>query len=147
MSQITTSISPEELEALIRRVVREELTRLLQTPVQSILDDWKQEGPDNPIEDDLLLKDALAVLQSYEHKPEAWTSWEDFEAELDEADPRIAKVVHKINIRDQSSDFGYWQQQPYHVRLEALEQIRQEYHAWKYNAEPRFQRVYTIVKR
>lgn len=92
MSQITTSISPEELEALIRRVVREELTRLLQTPVQSILDDWKQEGPDNPIEDDLLLQDALAVLQSYEHKPEAWMSWEDFEAELDEAEAKGERI-------------------------------------------------------
>jgi hypothetical protein len=31
--------------------------------------------------------------------------------------------------------------------LAALEQIRQEYHRWKYGVQPRFQRVYRIVKR
>ncbi len=78
------AFTPDELEVLIRRVIREELIRLLQAPVRSILDDWKQEGPDEPIEDDLLLQDALAVLQNYGDKPEAWLSWEDFETELDE---------------------------------------------------------------
>ncbi|HEX9924221.1 MAG TPA: hypothetical protein VGD99_16320 [Anaerolineae bacterium] len=86
MNQIKTSIGPDELEALIRRIVREELTQLLQTPVVSILDDWKQEGSDDPIEDDFLLKDALVVLKQYKNIPEAWISWEDFEQELDEAE-------------------------------------------------------------
>lgn len=31
MSQITVSLSPDELEVLIRRIVREELIRLLRT--------------------------------------------------------------------------------------------------------------------
>ena len=88
MNQIMTSISQDELEALIRRVIREELIRLLQTPVQSILDNWRQEGPDNPIEDDLLLKDALMVLQNHKNEPEAWLSWEDFELELDQAEAK-----------------------------------------------------------
>jgi hypothetical protein len=39
------------------------------------------------------------------------------------------------------------QNQPPQKRLEALEQIRQEYHQYKYNAQPRLQRVYTIIKR
>lgn len=86
MSQITASLSPDELEALIRRIVREELIRLLRTPVRSILEDWSQEGPDNPAEDDLLLHEALSVLREYGDKPEAWMSWEDFEAELDRAE-------------------------------------------------------------
>jgi hypothetical protein len=59
----------------------------------------------------------------------------------------VAKVVKKERLREQSSDFAYWQAQPFEVRLAALEQIRREYHRWKYNAEPRLQRVYTIVKR
>ena len=59
----------------------------------------------------------------------------------------IAKVVKKIKLREQKSDFAYWQSQPPSARLEALEQIRQEYHRWKYGAEPRLQRVITIVKR
>ncbi|PIZ25944.1 MAG: hypothetical protein COY47_03195 [Chloroflexi bacterium CG_4_10_14_0_8_um_filter_57_5] len=59
----------------------------------------------------------------------------------------VQKVVHKINLRDQKSDFAYWQRQPPAARLAALEEIRREYHRWRYGAEPRFQRVYTIVKR
>jgi hypothetical protein len=86
MSQTTVSLSPDELEVLVRRVVREELTRLLRSPVRSILEDWRQEGLDDPAEDELLLSEALAVLQEYGGKPEAWMTWEDFEAELDRAE-------------------------------------------------------------
>jgi len=59
----------------------------------------------------------------------------------------VQKIVAKVNIRKQKSDFAYWQAQPYQARLAALEQIRQEYHRWRYGAEPGFQRVYSIVKR
>ncbi len=59
----------------------------------------------------------------------------------------IQKVVRKISLRDQKSDFAYWQGQPPAARLAALEQIRREYHRWRYGAEPEFQRVYSIVKR
>jgi len=59
----------------------------------------------------------------------------------------IAKVVKKVKLGEQTSDFAWWQSQPPAARLEALEQIRQEYHRWKYGAEPRFQRVYSILKR
>jgi hypothetical protein len=59
----------------------------------------------------------------------------------------IAKVVQKFNIKNQPKDAAYWRTRPYAERLEALEQIRREYHQWKYGAEPEFQRVYRIVKR
>lgn len=59
----------------------------------------------------------------------------------------IEKRYTKVNIHEQQSDFTYWQTQPYEARLAALEQIRQEYHRWRYDAEPRFQRVCRIVKR
>ena len=59
----------------------------------------------------------------------------------------IAKVVTKVNIHQQTSDLAYWQAQSYQARLAALEEIRQEYHRWRYGAEPRLQRVYSIVKR
>jgi hypothetical protein len=52
----------------------------------------------------------------------------------------IAKVFAKVNLKDQKGDFAYWQTQSYETRLTALEQIRREYHSWKYGAEPRFQR-------
>lgn len=55
-------------------------------------------------------------------------------------------TTYKTTKQQQTSDFSYWQQHPPEKRLEALEQIRQEYHQYKYNAEPRLQRVYTIVK-
>ncbi len=60
---------------------------------------------------------------------------------------KVQKVYKKIKINEQSSDFAYWQTQSYQTRLATLEQIRQEYHRWKYGTEPRFQRVYTIIKR
>jgi hypothetical protein len=56
-------------------------------------------------------------------------------------------VVFKRNVNEQETDFTYWQGQSYQARLAALEQIRQEYHRWKYDAEPRLQRVYQITKR
>lgn len=59
----------------------------------------------------------------------------------------MEKVINKILIKDQKSDFNYWQKQSYQKRLEALEEIRQQYHQYKYNAEPRLQRIYTIIKR
>jgi len=59
----------------------------------------------------------------------------------------IKKVVRKVPLDEQGNDFAYWQSQPYHVRLAKLEQIRREYHLWKYGAEPEFQRVISIVKR
>lgn len=58
----------------------------------------------------------------------------------------IEPVVAITRLDRQESDFKYWQTQSYQARIEALEQIRLEYHRWKYNAEPGFQRVYRIVK-
>lgn len=55
--------------------------------------------------------------------------------------------IKKVKLLEQSSDFGYWNSQPYSVRLDTLEQIRQEYHQWRYGAEPRLQRVFSIIKR
>ena len=56
------------------------------------------------------------------------------------------QVIKKCKIQDQKTDFSYWQSQSYQARLEALEQIRTEYILWKYHAEPRFQRVYCVIK-
>ena len=54
----------------------------------------------------------------------------------------MAKTYTKSRIGEQPSDFAYWQTRSYEERLAALEQIRREYHLWKYGAEPGFQRVY-----
>lgn len=60
---------------------------------------------------------------------------------------QIKKVVTKGKLTDKKTDAAYWRSQSYSARLAALEEIRQEYHLWRYGAEPRFQRIYTIVKR
>ncbi|HEV7889579.1 MAG TPA: hypothetical protein VGP08_03020 [Pyrinomonadaceae bacterium] len=59
----------------------------------------------------------------------------------------VEKTFSKVSIHQQKSDFAYWQSQPYQTRLAALEQIRREYHQWRYGAEPRLQRVYSIIER
>ena len=58
----------------------------------------------------------------------------------------IAKVVTKVRLGAEEKAATYWRTQSYQARLAALEQIRQEYHHWKQDAQPGFQRVYTIVK-
>jgi hypothetical protein len=58
----------------------------------------------------------------------------------------MEKVVRKLRIQDEKSDFSYWQSQPPQKRIEALEKIRTEYITWKYDTQPRFQRVYRIIK-
>jgi hypothetical protein len=59
----------------------------------------------------------------------------------------IAMVVHKYRLGEEPSDVDYWRSQTNESRLAALEQIRAAYHGWKDDTRPRFERVYTIVKR
>ena len=59
----------------------------------------------------------------------------------------VEKVFTKKKLEEQGSDFVYWQKQPVEKRLATLEQIRSEYHSWKYDTQPRFQRVLSIIKR
>lgn len=56
----------------------------------------------------------------------------------------IAKVVRKVRLEDQPREADYWRTQSHAARLEALEEIRWEYHSWKGDAEPRLERVYVI---
>lgn len=60
---------------------------------------------------------------------------------------QVKRHYVKVKLQEQKTDFAYWQSQPYHARLAALEQIRREYHQWRYHAEPRLQRVYRIIER
>jgi hypothetical protein len=67
--------------------------------------------------------------------------------ELMQSMSTVKPVMTRVPLRQQKSDFAYWQAQPYAARLAALEAIRREYHQWRYGAEPRLQRVCAIVKR
>ncbi|MCP4353136.1 MAG: toxin secretion, membrane fusion protein [Desulfobacterales bacterium] len=60
---------------------------------------------------------------------------------------KVAKVYRKVSIKNQPSDFAYWQSKSCEERLACLEEIRREYHGWKDSSEQRLQRIYTIVKR
>lgn len=59
----------------------------------------------------------------------------------------MEKVIKKISLKQQKSDFHYWQTQTLQKRLQALEEIRASYHQYKYNAQPRLSLSYTIIKR
>ena len=56
----------------------------------------------------------------------------------------IEKRYTKVNIHSQKSDFAYWQTQSYQARLATLEQIRREYHRWRYGAEPRLEFIQSL---
>jgi hypothetical protein len=60
--------------------------------------------------------------------------------------PTIAKVVTKVRLGEEPTTASYWRSQSYQRHLDALEEIRQEYHRWKKDAQPGLQRVYTIIK-
>lgn len=88
--QFTTTLSLTEMEALIRRVVREavheEIEHVLQHLPSSIVNDWTHEGPYDPVGDNLLLAEALTERQRYRANPQEAMDWEAFKAELREAE-------------------------------------------------------------
>jgi DNA polymerase/3'-5' exonuclease PolX len=59
----------------------------------------------------------------------------------------IAPVFKKVRLGEAENDAAYWRSRSYQERIEALEQIREEYEHWKGDAQPGFQRVYSILKR
>ncbi len=59
----------------------------------------------------------------------------------------MEKVVVKASLHEKKKDRYFWLKKSYAERLAALEELRREYHLWKYNAEPRFQRIYTVSQR
>ena len=88
MASTHIDLSLDDLETLIRRVVREELARLSDAPT-SILHDWRHEGPDDPAGDEALAREAEALSRNYRAAPEELTTLEDFERELAEPRPRV----------------------------------------------------------
>ena len=59
----------------------------------------------------------------------------------------VIKHIKIVKKNQDNSDALFWKAQSYEGRLIALEEIRTEYHQWKYNDQPRFQRVYRITQR
>ena len=67
--------SAEELEALIRRLLREELGTLLERSRIEI-----------EREDEILAREAAAIWEADGDRPEAWMDWEEAKAELARAE-------------------------------------------------------------
>ena len=84
--QVTINVTRDELEALLRRIVREELARLLEARRTSVLDDWSHEGPDDPDGDTALLADVLALIEREQAEPAPRIDWEAAKAELARAE-------------------------------------------------------------
>lgn len=88
--QFNTSLTLDEMEAMIRRVVseavHEEFARLLASLPGSVVNNWAHEGEDDPAGDALLLAEALAERERYHTDPAAWSDWETFKAELKAAE-------------------------------------------------------------
>jgi hypothetical protein len=85
-AQTTVTLSLAEFERLIRRIVREEVSRLLQSPRPSILDDWSHEGQDDPGDEEELAAAAVEAIDEHERNPGASMSWDEFDAELKRAE-------------------------------------------------------------
>jgi hypothetical protein len=68
-------------------------------------------------------------------------------ADQNRLDRLIVPVVQKLRLGEAKGDAVWWRTRSYQERLEALEEIREEYHHWRGDAQYRLQRVYTITKR
>lgn len=84
-AETVVSLTVGQLEALIRRVVREELARM-QPPAVPVIDDWSHEGPDDPEGDEILAREALAQIEEYRRNPYPRKSWEEMKLALAQAE-------------------------------------------------------------
>jgi hypothetical protein len=55
-------------------------------------------------------------------------------------------IITKTSLHAPNIDTTYLRTKSWSDRLTALEEIRQEYHQWKYGGQPEFQRVCAIQK-
>ena len=53
----------------------------------------------------------------------------------------------RLKLGQEEGDVAYWQAQSPETRLAALEEIRREYHLWKYGGEPPMRKIVTIINR
>lgn len=83
----TITIAIDELKELlrpfVRDVVREELGKPTISPIYNILNDWAQEGPDDPAEDERVLREALSMLDRYRADRGDWMTLDEFERQLE----------------------------------------------------------------
>ena len=59
---------------------------------------------------------------------------------------RVQRVCTDASLCEQQNDLACWQIRPCCVRLATLEQIRQDYNRWRYGAEPRLGKSYSVAR-
>jgi hypothetical protein len=88
--QFTTTLSLNEMESLIRRVVKEavheEFARVIHQLPSSIVEDWAHEGTGELEGDRLLLAEALTESERYRANPQEHADGGTFKAELRDAE-------------------------------------------------------------
>ena len=85
-AQTTITLSVADLEQMIRRVVREEISHALRAVAPNPVDDLSHEGPDDPAGDAILLKEALEAIARLEQGLETTVPWGEFKADLERAE-------------------------------------------------------------
>lgn len=85
-TQKLIQIDVETLRRVVQEAVREEVTRLFETPPSEWLEHWLHEGPDDPEGDAKLLAEALVVSKQYRQSREGWKTLDEFEDELERAE-------------------------------------------------------------
>lgn len=81
-AETSTTVSVAELEAIVRRVVREEIRHQADWIVREMIEFWRNEGPPDPEDDEMLLKDALEQIEKYKDDYSGCITLEELEAEL-----------------------------------------------------------------
>lgn len=59
----------------------------------------------------------------------------------------IELVVRKFRLGEEPPDRADYLRLTGEERVAIVEQLRQEYHGWDYETEPRLQRVYRVLER
>lgn len=77
---VTLTIS--ELEAIIRRVVHEEMRQQSDWIVRELIEFWRNEGPPDLEDDELLAREALEQIEKYQDDFSSCITLEELEAEL-----------------------------------------------------------------
>lgn len=89
-TQFSTTLTLEEMEAFIRRVVKEavheEFERAFRRLPLAIAEGWSHEGLGDPEGDRLLLAEALEERERYRADCAGWQGWDEFKAELKAAE-------------------------------------------------------------
>ncbi|MGH9766961.1 MAG: hypothetical protein ACREAB_05940, partial [Blastocatellia bacterium] len=81
-TKTVATITVAELEAIIRRVAREEMRQHSDWIVREMIEFWRNEGPPDLEGDELLARDALELIEKYKNDHSGFITLEELEAEL-----------------------------------------------------------------